>query len=177
MYPEAFTYLKEGKGQGFKNARDAVIKISNKLLQGQWQTVYLQILPSFYNQLLYLLLAVFLLETQTQIHLCGIVKENNKEMFFVFLSTFLFSIQASYCIRQMQSQNVQLVYFNDIHNFVEKTNLIKVTESGNIFELFSINISYPTLFSIGLFFNFTHTYIWISMGYKKTVNQRQQTAQ
>ncbi|VDI21399.1 Hypothetical predicted protein, partial [Mytilus galloprovincialis] len=34
VYPEAFTYLKEGKGQGFKNARDAVIKISNKLLQG-----------------------------------------------------------------------------------------------------------------------------------------------
>ncbi|XP_052059492.1 transient receptor potential cation channel subfamily M member 2-like [Mytilus californianus] len=34
VYPEAFTYLKEGKGSGFKNARDAVIKISNKLLQG-----------------------------------------------------------------------------------------------------------------------------------------------
>ncbi|CAG2258181.1 unnamed protein product [Mytilus edulis] len=34
VYPEAFTYLKEGKGPGFKNARDAVIKISNKLLQG-----------------------------------------------------------------------------------------------------------------------------------------------
>ncbi|CAC5397754.1 unnamed protein product [Mytilus coruscus] len=34
VYPEAFTYLKEGKGPGFKNARDAVIKISKKLLQG-----------------------------------------------------------------------------------------------------------------------------------------------